>query len=153
PYREYVRSFVRELCETFRFEGIRFDMTFWPALCYCAHCKRRFAAEVGGEIPTTVDWLDEHWVAFQRRREGWLVEVRALRTENAPKHRPGVTVEHQSSTFPLDWSFGVTAPLAQETDFLQGDFYGDALQGSFVRKLLQELSPNRPIGFETSAAV
>ena len=31
PYREYVRSFVREICETFEFEGIRFDMTFWPS--------------------------------------------------------------------------------------------------------------------------
>src|ERR1700683_2995204 len=66
PYREYVRSFVREICETFSFEGIRFDMTFWPSVCYCGNCKRRFADEVGGKIPEVVNWLDERWVAFQR---------------------------------------------------------------------------------------
>jgi hypothetical protein len=81
PYREYVRRFVEEVCTTFDFEGIRFDMTFWPGVCYCGYCKKRFADEVGGEIPTTVDWLDERWVAFQRKREEWLVEFARLATE------------------------------------------------------------------------
>jgi hypothetical protein len=40
-----------------------------------------------------------------------------------------------------------------QNDFLQGDFYGDALQGSFVRKLLEDLTPNRPFGYETSFSV
>ncbi len=40
-----------------------------------------------------------------------------------------------------------------QNDFLQGDFYGDSLQGSFVRKLLEELTPNRPFGYETSFSV
>lgn len=153
PYREYVRRFVEELCTDFEFEGIRFDMTFWPALCYCSHCRERFAREVGGELPTTIDWLDPRWVAFQRRREAWLAEFAGVATGAVRRLRPAVTVEHQSSTYPLDWMFGVTAPLAAQNDFLQGDFYGDALQGSFVRKLLEDLSPSRPIGFETSAAV
>jgi hypothetical protein len=153
PYREYARSFTEELCRGFDFEGIRFDMTFWPSVCYCGHCRRRFADEVGGELPTTVDWLDERWVAFQRKREEWLVEFAALITGTVRRLKPAASVEHQSSTFPLDWVFGVTEPLAAQTDFLQGDFYGDALQGSFVRKLLEDLTPNRPVGFETSAAV
>ena len=57
PYREYVRSFVREICETFEFDGIRFDMTFWPSLCFCEHCQKRYAAESGGVIPQVVAWL------------------------------------------------------------------------------------------------
>jgi hypothetical protein len=100
-----------------------------------------------------VDWLDPGWVAFQRRREAWLAEFAAMATGAVRRLRPQATVEHQSSTYPLDWTFGATALLAVQNDFLQGDFYGDALQGSFVRKLLEDLSPSRPIGFETSAAV
>lgn len=153
PYRDYVRRFTEEICSLFDFDGIRFDMTFWPGHCYCAHCRQRFAAEVGGEIPTTVNWLDEKWVAFQRCRERWLVEFASIPTETVRRMRPRATVEHQSSTYPLDWVFGVTAPLTKQNDFLQGDFYGDALQGSFVRKLLEDLSPARPIAFETSAMV
>jgi len=153
PYREYVRNFVTELCTEFDFEGLRFDMTFWPWICYCPNCQQRFAAEVGGDVPQTVNWLDEKWVAFQRARERWLVEFAEIATSTVRRHKPAASVEHQSSTYPLNWVFGVTAPLAAQNDFLQGDFYGDQLQGSFVRKLLEDLTPNRPFGYETSFSV
>jgi hypothetical protein len=150
PYREYVRAWVEEECRLFDPEGFRFDMTFWPAVCYCEHCKKRFGSEVGGTIPTTVNWLDERWVAFQRRREAWLGEFAAIATNTVRKLRPKASVEHQSSTYPLHWQFGVNTPLLPHNDFLQGDFYGDSWQGSFVRKMLEDLTPHRPFGFETS---
>ena len=74
PYRDYARAHAEEICRLFDFEGLRFDMTFWPTVCYCPHCQRRFAAEVGGELPRMIDWDDPRWVAFQRRREAWLSE-------------------------------------------------------------------------------
>lgn len=150
PYREYVRAFTTEICENFDFEGLRFDMTFWPSLCFCGHCQKRFADEVGGEIPRKIDWLDQRWVAFQRRREAWLAEFASIATGTVRKLKPNSSVEHQSSTYPLNWQFGVTRSLVAQNDFLQGDFYGDSLQGSFVRKLLEDLTPNRPFGYETS---
>jgi len=153
PYRHYARAHAEEICRLFEFEGMRFDMTFWPAVCYCPHCQRRFAEEVGGELPRTIDWDDERWVAFQRRREAWLSEFGASLTAAVKAIKPDLTVEHQASTYPLNWRFGVTTSLAPANDFLQGDFYGDALQGSFVRKLFSNLSPNQPYGFETSSAV
>ncbi|MBM3999279.1 MAG: hypothetical protein FJ297_07030 [Planctomycetes bacterium] len=153
PYREYVRSFVSEICDSFAFDGIRFDMTFWPGLCYCEHCAKRYADEVGGELPVTIDWFDTKWVAFQRCRERWLVEFAELATNVVRAKRPAASVEHQSSTYPLHWMFGVTGPLARQNDFLQGDFYGDPLQGSFVRKLLEDLTPRKPFGYETSFSV
>ena len=153
PYRDYVRSFVEEICSTFEFEGIRFDMTFWPAVCYCQHCQQRFDKEYGGELPQTVDWLDQRWVAFQRARERWLAEFASIATGTVRRLRPNASVEHQSSTYPKNWVYGVTKLLAEQNDFLQGDFYGDQLQGSFVRKLLARLSPNLPFGYETSSSV
>ncbi len=150
PYREYVRAWVGEMCRAFDFEGMRFDMTFWVGVCYCAHCRKRFADEAGGEMPTTVNWLDERWVTLQRKREEWLAEFAAIATGTVRRLKPTATVEHQSSTYPLNWTFGVGSPLVQQNDFLQGDFYGDSLQGSFVRKLLEDLTPNRPFAYETS---
>jgi len=64
-----------------------------------------------------------------------------------------VTVEHQASTYPGTWNNGASWHLLAQNDFLQGDFYGDALQGSFVRKLLEDLTPNRPFAYETSFSV
>ena len=52
PYREYVRSFVREICQSFEFDGIRFDMTFWPSLCFCEYCKRAVRRRGGGRDPS-----------------------------------------------------------------------------------------------------
>jgi hypothetical protein len=153
PYREYVRAWVEEECRLFDPEGFRFDMTFWPAVCYCGFCKARFAAEVGGVIPMAVNWLDERWVAFQRRREAWLGEFSAIATDTVKRLRPRASVEHQSSTYPLPWTFGVNSSLLAHNDFLQGDFYGDSWQGSFVRKLLEDLTPNHPSGFETSVSL
>jgi len=153
PYREYVRSWARELAERYDVEGVRFDMTFWTCVCYCLHCQKRWREEVGGDLPRTVDWTDERWVRFQRKRELWLGEFAALCAGTVKAARPNATVEHQASTYPGSWNNGAGWPLVAENDFLQGDFYGDALQGSFVRKLLEDLTPNRPFGFETSFSV
>jgi hypothetical protein len=150
PYRDYVVALIEEICRGFDFEGIRFDMTFWPHVCYCRHCRRRFAEEAGGELPQVVHWEDPVWVAFQRKREEWLVEFASLATSTVKRLKPAASVEHQASTYANDWRFGVTYRLAEHNDFLQGDFYGDALAGSFARKVFQNLSRGFPPGFETS---
>ena len=152
PYRDYAVAHAEELCQRYRFEGLRFDMTFWPAVCYCPHCRERFEAEVGGELPRVIHWQDQRWVAFQRRREAWLVAFAALMTSTVRNVAPQVTVEHQASTYMANWRFGVTQELARQCDFLQGDFYGDALQGSVARKLFHNLSGHLPYGFETSSS-
>lgn len=153
PYRDYVKAWVDEIAQRYDFEGMRFDMTFWTCVCYCPYCQKRWQDEVGGEMPRTVDWTDERWVRLKRKREQWLGEFASLCTETVKQHRPRATVEHQSSTYPLSWNNGVSWPLLAQNDFLQGDFYGDALQGSFVRKLLEDLTPHQPFGYETSFSV
>jgi hypothetical protein len=104
-------------------------------------------------MPKVVNRTDERWVALQRKREAWLGEFAAVCTETVKAVKPHASVEHQSSTYPLSWNNGVASPLVAHNDFLQGDFYGDALQGSFVRKLLASLTPSRPAGFETSVSI
>lgn len=153
PYRDFVAALVEEVCGRYDFEGMRFDMTFWPTVCYCRHCGARFAREVGGELPRVVNWEDPRWVAFQRKREEWLADFAALQTATVRRCKPAASVEHQASTYAHSWRLGVTTKLVPQNDFLQGDFYGDAVQGSFARKLFYNLSPNRPGGFETSIAV
>jgi len=150
PYREYVRSWIRELCERYEFEGMFFDMTYWPGVCYCPHCQRRWAKEAGGKLPRVVDWTDPRWVHFQRTRERWLGEFAALATGTLKRFKPRASVEHQSSTLPSCWIKGASHPLVPANDFLQGDFYGSPLQGSFARKLLGELTPRRPFAYATS---
>jgi hypothetical protein len=150
PYRDYAAALTAETCERYACDGWRFDMTFWPRVCYCPWCRERYAAEQGADLPTVINWEDPAWVRFQRARERWLVDFAHLYTSTVQRLRPGVTAEHQSSTYPQGWHLGVTGRLAAESDFLQGDFYGTRLQGSFARKLFYNLSAHRPYAFETS---
>ena len=149
-YRAYIQAMATEILTDFDVDGIRFDMTLWPAVCYCQNCQKRYADETGGDLPRIVNWKDPEWIRFQHKREEWLLDFAEIATTAARKARPSASVEHQSSTYLFDWSVGVTYRLAKYSDFLQGDFYGDALQGSVVRKLLYNLTENLPYGFETS---
>lgn len=153
PYRDYVAALAQEIAATFDCEGIRCDMTFWPRVCYCRHCRARYVAEVGGALPQTIHWQEPGWVGFQRKREEWLVDFATHITDAIKAVKPQITVEHQASTYFSSWRLGVTTPLARQNDFLQGDFYGDAAQGSFARKLFYNLSEKRPAAYETSSGV
>jgi Beta-galactosidase len=152
-YRAYLKKVITELCDGYDFEGIRFDMTFWPGFCYCDNCRRRFREEYGAELPVTMNWTDKTWVAYQRSRERWLCEFAHEITSLIRIIKPGITVEHQSSVFNQHYGFGVSAELSDENDFLQGDFYGGYIQGSCACKIFYNLSPNLPCGFETSSNV
>jgi hypothetical protein len=149
-HRGFVESQLRELCGSYDFEGIFLDMTFWPGVCYCSWCKERFAKEVGGEIPTVIDWQDPRWLAFQKKREEWLVEFAAFATGTVKSCKPDITVEHQSSIFTHNWMFGATLGLAEHNDYLGGDFYGGFAQQSFICKLYDSATPNKPFEFMTS---
>jgi len=149
-HRDFVERQLKELCTSYDFEGIFLDMTFWPAVCYCSWCKERFAKEVGGEMPTVIDWQDPRWLAFQKKREEWLVEFAAFATGTVKGCRPDITVEHQSSIFTHNWMFGATLGLAGHNDYLGGDFYGGFAQQSFICKLYDSVTPNKPLEFMTA---
>jgi hypothetical protein len=149
-HRDFVERQLRELCISYELDGIFLDMTFWPAVCYCSWCRERFEKEVGGEIPTTIDWRDPRWLTFQKKREEWLVEFAAFATGTVKSCNPNISVEHQSSVYTQNWMFGTTLGLARHNDYLGGDFYGGFAQQSFICKLYDSATPNKPFEFMTS---
>jgi len=149
-YRRFVLYQIGELCRGYEFEGVFFDMTFWPAVCYCPSCRERFAREEGESLSTIVNWDDPHWLKFQKKREQWLTEFAAMATSAVKGFKPEATVEHQTSTLPGPWRYGVNSALAEQCDFVDGDFYGGALQQSFVCKLFLNTTRYMPFAFSTS---
>ena len=55
-YRAYAKTLLAELMERYDFDGFFLDMTFWPVVCTCNACRRRYAREMGREIPDTIDF-------------------------------------------------------------------------------------------------
>lgn len=150
PYREYVLACIREIAASYDIDGMFFDMTFWPGLCYCPHCAARFRKEVGGDLPRVVAWHSADWLAFQKARQRWLLEFAKTCTETAKDARPGITVNHQYSTIFHNWTLGVPLELAQACDYVGGDFYGGPTQHSLACKIYHGLTRTRPFEFHTS---
>ncbi len=149
-YRAFVDTQVGEMCAYVAFEGIFFDMTFWPTVCYCESCRARWAAEVGGDMPTVVDWSDPRWRTFQAKRQEWLGEFASAVTACLKRRKPACSVEHQFSTAMHFWRFGVNENIVRASDYVGGDLYGGLAEQSFACKLYRGLSPHQPFEYMTS---
>lgn len=150
PYRDYVFSCVNEIASRYDIDGMFFDMTFWPGVCYCLHCKDRFMKETGKDAPTIVDWKNPVWREFQKARQNWLLEFAMKCTETAKKAHPGITVNHQYSTIFHPFVQGVPLELTNACDYVGGDFYGGPAQHSLACKILNSLTRSKPFEFHTS---
>ena len=149
PYPEHALACIRELVANYDFESIFFDMTFWPTICYCAHCIARYRKEEGAEPPRIVDWSDPQWRRFQKSRERWMRDFTLAVTKAVKQTRP-ISVYHQFGTFFAPWGVAVSLEQNEASDFAAGDFYGGAAQFSIVCKAYLSLTRNRPFEFMTS---
>jgi hypothetical protein len=141
-YRAFTSAQLEDLCAHYDFEGVFFDMAFWPHVCYCDNCKSRFYAETGKEMPVAPDWADPDWAAFQQRREDWMADFALFSTGTIKGCKPKASCNHQFSTMVQDWVRGVTAGMAEAVDYAGGDFYGGVRQQSFVCKLFHSMTGN-----------
>lgn len=149
-YREFIKLQMAELYQNYRFKGIFLDMTFWPMICYCDSCRKRFRDETGLELPETIDWKDPVWLRFHQAREEWISEFAQFATAECKKQNPDITVEHQFSTATHPWTFGVRSGISEASDYAGGDLYGGFEQQSFICKLYYALTANQPFEYMTS---
>ncbi len=149
-YRSFVAGQLRDLAGRYDINGFFLDMMFWPNVCYCPSCTERYAREVGGRMPMTIDWTDDSWNRLQAVREEWIRDFLAFAVGVLKEKRPSLTVTHQSSLLIHPWICGVTDRLQGLSDFCAGDFAGDFFQQSFICKLMNNLSADHPFEFHTT---
>lgn len=149
-YREYVRACLTEMNTLYDFEGMFLDMTFFPEVCYCPSCRRRYLEETGRELPRRIDWEDPDWLDFVYRRDEWIADFARFSTSCVKAVRPDVTVEHQFSRITGAWIDGSSELLTEAVDYSGGDYYGGFLQQTFINKYYKNVSPNLPFIYHTS---
>lgn len=149
-YRNFVLTQTDELISTYAFDAFFFDMVWWPTICVCKHCHRRYRKETGYDIPKTVDWWSEGWCRFQSHREQWMLDFTRDLREQVKKNAPTLPVYHNFAVSMFNWTRGLNLKAAQHHDFLGGDFYGDPLEQLLVSKLMINLTENRPAEFMTT---
>lgn len=149
-YRQYVKDCLTEMNTLYDFEGMFLDMTFFPEVCYCDECRKKYRAATSKELPTTVNWNDPDWLEFVEIRDKWIYEFAKFSTGCIKAVKPNVTVEHQFSRITGPWIDGSSEMLTDAVDYSGGDYYGGMLQQSFINKYYKNVSPNLPFIYHTS---
>lgn len=149
-YRQYVKDCLTEMNTLYDFEGMFLDMTFFPEVCYCDECRKKYRMATSKEIPTTVNWNDPDWLEFVEIRDKWIYEFAKFSTGCIKAVKPNVTVEHQFSRITGPWIDGSSEMLTDAVDYSGGDYYGGMLQQSFINKYYKNVSPNLPFIYHTS---
>jgi hypothetical protein len=143
-YRDFCQAQLSELASGYDVAAFNIDMTFWPTICYCATCQTRARDELGAPVPRRVDWSDQAWIAFVKRRQEWLVEFVDAMAEPVRARLPAAALLHQSQAYTQDWFLGASEAAAGRTDWLAADLYRSREELSFVFKLFNSLTASRP---------
>ncbi len=152
---DYVAFVKRQLDEIAAYDinGFFIDMTYWPLVCQCDSCCRKYLNETGLEIPQTIDWNNPDWVKFQRARERWIAEFAAGLTAHLKAINPKLSVTHQFSPVLHGWLLGQSSGIALASDYTSGDFYGSKYQQRLGAKIFAAYSRHLPYEFMTSTCV
>ena len=159
-YRVFLEAQIREMADYFRedgqlmLDGMFYDMTFWPTICRCEHCRRRYAAETGKlpeQMPVEENWKNPDFVAYVHQRARWMGEFAAYVTDLTRKIMPGVSVEHNYASAISGSSalLGVSELVNDACDYTGGDLYGSLYNHSFTAKYYYGVTQHQPFEYMT----
>ena len=148
-YRAFVEVQIREMAAYFPdVDGMFYDMLFWPHMCYCEHCKTRWAREVGVEIPTVEEWKDERWLLHMRKRREWMGEFAQWVTDLTKSLLPRVSVEHNVAYSALpNGTVANCEEVINACDYAGGDLYRGIYSQSFACKFYRSITKNQPFEY------
>ncbi len=156
-YRDFVKVQIKEMADYFPgLAGMFYDMTFFPGVCQCEHCRERYLKETGkgalpdGKLPSP-NWSEPEWLAFQSLRVRWMGEFARFVTETTREYMPGITVEHNyaNAVAAGDAMCCSTEAVNEWCDYAGGDLYGDLYNHSFTAKYYDAVTNNKPLEYMT----
>lgn len=149
-YRKYAVDCLTELTTNYQFESIFMDMPFFPEVCYCPSCRKKYYEATGREMPKKIDVLGEEFKEWQLLREKWMGEFTKLTSDAVHAVRPEVTIEQNMCMIVDPWVYCTTEDVYNNCDYAGGDLYGGYLEESFISKFFRNISKTLPFEFITS---
>ncbi len=148
-YRSFVFSQIEEMLEYFPVDGMFYDMPYWPQLCYCESCQKRWAEEVGGKLPTKEDMSDPLWQKHVEKRRQWMGEFVKAVTDKTKSIKKDVSVEHNFAygVATYDQSKCCSYEVNEACDYAGGDLYGGIMEQSFTCKFYRNITNNQPFEY------
>ena len=144
-YREFVFRQIDEMLDYFQPDAMFFDMPFWPHLCYCDHCKARYQAFTGHEIPEAPQPDTPEYYESLRYKFHFMGEFIREVTNRVKQKRPGTPVEHNiAHAFAGVTDYGCVEEVVDACDYIGGDVYGNLYNQSQACKFFRAGSKNQP---------
>lgn len=141
---EWMLPHIAEIVANYDVDSMFFDGTYAHSVCYCAGCKKRFAADCGRELPK--DNKDANWGAFVAWKLQALKDLRQAICETIHAIRPECVVS-------VNWSYTPRMPeiVPEEIGALVADIMPDdqVFAGSYLSSYWELLE--RPFDIMNSA--
>lgn len=148
-YREFVSAQMKEIAEYFDYDGMFFDMLYWSRQCQCEHCKKRFLAETGHELPEVLKQDDPISLLALGVRRKWMGQFAQSLTDEMKSYSAGeISVEHNVASAALpSASLACGKEVIDACDYAGGDLYGDMYNQSFTCKFYRNATKNQPFEY------
>lgn len=147
-YRAFVMEQIKEISEYFTFDGMFYDMPFWPFHCYCESCKARWEKECGKGLPSVE--TDARWNLFEQKRKEWMGDFSQLVTAETKRLNPDVSVSQNYAFAALPVIRGIDHRVNEACDYASGDLYVSLFTKSFACKLYAAVSRDMPFELMSS---
>lgn len=149
-YQKYTVDCLKEMTEKYAFESIFMDMPFFPEVCYCPSCRKKYYEATGREMPVKIELGSPEFKEWQLLREKWMGNFTKLTSDTVHSVRPEVTIEQNLSMIVDPWVYCTTEDVYNNSDYAGGDLYGGYLEASFISKFFRHISKTLPFEFITS---
>lgn len=143
-YRNFLTAQIKEMADFFPFDGVFYDMPYWPTRCHCPNCKKRYEKETG--LPYPEEELDAKTRnTYAKKLQEWMAEFCKFVANKTHKIMPNATIEfNNAGVVAFDWTSGETETISDLADYAGGDLYGDLYAHSFSAKYFYSVSQNQP---------
>lgn len=149
-YRQYVVDCVTEIVGSYKFDSIFMDMPFWPDVCYCYSCRKKYFEATGKELPRVFDGESKEFRDYLLMRDEWMGEFAKIGTEAIKRADPDITVEQNQSGLVKGWSRATSDYINDVCDYTGGDYFGGYIEQTFINKFYRNLSKTLPYNYITS---
>ncbi len=144
-YRSFVAEQIQEMADYFgRLDGMFYDMLFWPLVCHCDSCRKRWEQETGLPFPQP----GEESALFSAKRRQWIGEFAMWASELTRKIMPGVSVQHNfASAMGRDGHNCIDEQVNDACDYAGGDLYGSIYDQSVTCKMYRNITKHQPFEY------
>ncbi len=144
-YREFVYAQIDEMLEYFDCDALFFDMPFFAYTCYCDKCKDKYQQMYGNSMPENPAVGSDGYLSLVQFKHNAMGDFISSVTNYIKSKAPDLPVEYNFASSLVGGSFnGCGYEVADASDFVGGDLYGDQYNHSFVCKFLKANTKNMP---------